>query len=46
MVITNANIPRVSIEVQMGIITGKTVVVLYRGFGLHLQMIASPKNKF
>ena len=44
MVITNANIPRVSIEVQMGIITGKTVITLYKGFGLQLQIIASTKN--
>ena len=31
----------------MGIFTGKNqVILLYRGFGLHLQMRASPKYKF
>ena len=31
----------------MGILTGKNILVilLYRGFGLHLQIRASPKNK-
>ena len=32
----------------MGIFIGKNnlVILLYRGFGLHLQIRASPKNKF
>ena len=31
----------------MGIFTGKSnqVILLYRGFGLHLQIRVSPKNK-
>ena len=44
---SNANIPRVSIGVHMGIVIGKNkVILLYRGFALHLQIRASPKNKF
>ena len=46
---SNANIPRVSIEVHMGIFTGKNnllqVILLRRGLGLQLQIRASPKNK-
>ena len=45
---SNANIPPVSIGVHMGIFIGKNnkVILLYRRFGLHLQISVSPKNKF
>ena len=41
-------IPCVSIGVHMGIFIGKNnkVILLCRGFGLHLQIRASPQNKF
>ena len=45
---SNANIPCVSIGVHMDIFIRKNnqIILLYRGFGLHLQIRASPKNKF